>query len=160
MKSSFSLILLIGVIFSCNLNKKDQIKIEIDFYPEDKEYSILEWKDTLGKHLNLEFYERPIELCCTVLNQKTDTIGYYRGLSSSPKNYLYFKHSDAIAFLHFKTEVNIFSEIFDGMKEKDFQNYILENKIGTEYQPIKIILKDNPRQNFKTQLIPLVKTDN
>lgn len=81
---------MVGLI-GCNRTDKSrnleklEMKIAFEIIPEEKDYYSISWKDTLGQKNCYELYNRPLEIWCVIEDSK-DTIGYYKGMSTSQHN--------------------------------------------------------------------------
>jgi len=144
----YILSLLFGFIISCSEKptpkKIKELPIKFTIVPETNDgLYYVAWKDTLGQSNGYDQFNRPIELWCIIRNQKNDTIGYYKGLSTAQK-LAYFETNDTIVTLEFKTGMNFFSEVYNGSSEKRNKNlwdYNIQKM--TDFKPIKLnILKE------------------
>jgi hypothetical protein len=114
MNIHYSFIFLFLILLSCNsrnpANKsKEKINLTFQIIPEDyeKNWYVVEWKDTLGIKQGYNVIERPKEIWCIITNRSNDTLGYYRGQSTA-QTFAYFQPTDSIVTLNFMIGLTLF----------------------------------------------------
>lgn len=136
------------------------MKMQIEIIPEfaNGGYS-LSWNDTLyqTQFRNDVFFleNRPQELYCYVFNNKKDTLGFYRGLSS-PRQWTYFQtreNTDSIINLKFLVGTNHFSEFLFEQSQEYIEKFNENNRERIEFKPIKVDLKTGLRKKLDIELI-------
>jgi hypothetical protein len=136
------------------------MKMGIEIIPEFKNggYS-LSWNDTLyeSQFRNEVFFleNRPQELYCYILNNKNDTLGYYRGLSS-PRQWTYFQtteNTDSIINLKFSVGTNHFSEFLSEQSKEYIEKFNGNNKERIDFKSVKVDLKTDLRKKMEIELI-------
>lgn len=146
----FSLLLFIN----CKQNRvttdetKQKIKLSFQIIPEDFDKGLyyVEWEDTLGLsegYLEGDFAKRPKEIWCVITNDRNDTLGYYRGLSTA-QTFSPFQSIDSVVILNFMIGVNFFSD----KSQPDLQ--LAENPI--QYEPVRINIQTDLRKEFEVEL--------
>ena len=135
--------------------------MDFEIIPEDYDRNLytVEWKDTLGQsegYQGEEFTKRPKEIWCVITNERKDTLGYYRGLSTA-QTFAGFQSKDTIVTLNFLIGLNFFTDKFEnGQSKADFEkaarDYSIENKLPIVFKPIKINLKTDLRKKFSVEL--------
>ncbi|WP_180268614.1 hypothetical protein [Maribacter sp. 6B07] len=134
--------------------------MQIEIIPEfaNGGYS-LSWNDTLyqTQFRNDVFLleNRPQELYCYVFNNKKDTLGFYRGLSS-PRQWTYFQtreNTDSIINLKFLVGTNHFSEFLFEQSQEYIEKFNENNRERIEFKPIKVDLKTDLRKKLDIELI-------
>ncbi len=136
------------------------MKMQIEIIPEfaNGGYS-LSWNDTLyqTQFRNDDFFleNRPQELYCYIFNNKKDTLGFYRGLSS-PRQWTYFQtreNTDSIINLNFLVGTNHFSEFLFEQSKEYIEEFNENNRERIEFKPIKVDLKTDLRKKLNIELI-------
>jgi hypothetical protein len=137
------------------------MRISFDILPEDYERNLytVEWTDTLGQaegYQGRKLLKRPKEVWCVITNDRKDTLGYYRGLSTA-QTFAGFQSKDTIVTLNFMIGLNFFTDKFDSGKsmadyEKAAYDYSQDNKLPIVFEPIQINLKSDLRKKFDIEL--------
>lgn len=158
MKLFLSLFTILSIfIISCTNTKKEriQIKFKYEIINEDidKNLFYINWKDTLGLNEGYtpnSINEKTKELWCYITNKQNDTLGYYKGLSTSQTG-TFFQSKDSLIILNFKIGPTMFPEKFKndttGMKA-----YFKKNKLPIELKPFEFNLKNNVNKEFEVTL--------
>ncbi len=138
--SIFSLIV-IGCDIKKGQKKYDKLSITYKIIPEYNNVYYITWRDTLGQRKDFNQLNRPLELWCTIKNQKNDTIGHYKGLST-PRKLAYFETNDSIINIDFKVRNNFFSEFYyksnDNINKRKWDEY---SQMATNFETIKLSFK-------------------
>lgn len=144
------LLALPGCVEKTSTTQKSKLKLSFNVLPEDLEGDIysIQWTDTLGQSEGYDskrFIKRPKEVWCVVTNEKKDTLGYYRGLSTA-QDFVQFQSIDTVVILNFMIGLNFFSDKFgdgDNMEayEKAAQDYSRENRLPVVFKPVPINLR-------------------
>ena len=156
-------IIVISSIFVSCSNKTEQqefkdLTLNLEITPEFKNGGFsISWDDTLGSKFSkskryLEI--RPLELYCYIQNKNSDTLGYYKGLSS-PRQWTYFqtKDNDSIIYLNFSIGINHFSTHLANQTEEYINNF--NNKLSTRpnFKTIKLNINSALRKSKEVRLV-------
>ena len=144
-----------------NTTEKVKTKLTFEVVPEDYERNLftVTWSDTLGQaegYVDHKWFTRPKEIWCIITNNKKDTLGYYRGLSTA-QTYAAFESIDTVVTLNFMMGLNFFSDRFGTGKnmnnfEKNARDYSKINKLPLVFEPLQINLKTDLRKKIEIVL--------
>lgn len=128
---------------------KNQMKITIEIVPEDleKKWYTLVWEDTLGQHADYT-RNRPFEMWCVIKSKQGDTLGYYKGMSTS-FNFCNFQTTDSLITLYFRTGLTLDFNFDD--KSQDEIKRIYDTYQPVAYKPVEVNIYHSLRK--KTTLI-------
>ena len=155
--------MILSLFASCSNNFEnqnlDRMKMAIEIIPEDSNggYSI-SWNDNLcSDFANDKRYleKRPNELYCYILNEKNDTLGYYRGCSS-PRQWTYFHtvdNTDSIIYLRYRVGINQFSSFLAEQTKDYIYKFNERNKKPIEFKPISLNINSALRKKKEIELI-------
>ncbi len=133
----------VGCVKKTAVSQKDIMPVIIEVYPEDTTgWFILEWNDTLGVANKHTLFSRPYELHCCVKNQMDDTLGIYRGLSTS-QQFVYFKvnplKDDSIT-VDFKIAINPFSSFLADQSKGYLYQFFSDKSKLVHFHPVQLEL--------------------